>query len=110
MTTVTPKEKIKTRTTPKERTIRIPRYNVVLLDDNDHTYEYVIEMLSKIFRHSHAVAFKMASQVDRIGRVVVYTTSKEEAELKRNQVHSYGPDFRLPRSKGSMSALIEPAD
>ena len=31
---------------------RIPRYHVVLLDDNDHTYEYVVEMLTKIFCHS----------------------------------------------------------
>lgn len=27
----------------------IPPYNVVLLDDNDHTYEYVIEMLRAVF-------------------------------------------------------------
>ncbi len=26
-----------------------PQYNVVLLDDNDHTYEYVIEMLMEIW-------------------------------------------------------------
>ena len=110
MTTITPKKKAKTRASSKEQTLRIPRYNVVLLDDNDHTYEYVIEMLSKIFRHSRAIAFNMASQVDRAGRVIVYTTSKEQAELKQNQIHSYGPDHRLPRSKGSMSALIEPAD
>ena len=27
----------------------VPLYHVVLLDDNDHTYDYVIEMLQKIF-------------------------------------------------------------
>ena len=29
-----------------------PLYNVVLLDDDDHTYEYVIEMLQKLFAFS----------------------------------------------------------
>ncbi len=26
-----------------------PLYHVVLLDDDDHTYDYVVEMLTKIF-------------------------------------------------------------
>ena len=26
-----------------------PLYHVILLDDEDHTYDYVIEMLQKIF-------------------------------------------------------------
>src|SRR5205807_1119344 len=32
-----------------ERERVVPLYRVVLLDDNDHTYDYVIEMLQKIF-------------------------------------------------------------
>ena len=32
-----------------------------------------------------------------------------EAEFARDQVQAYGPDWRLPRSKGSMRAIIEPA-
>jgi len=32
-----------------ERDQLIPLYRVVLLDDNDHTYDYVIEMLQRIF-------------------------------------------------------------
>ena len=27
----------------------VPLFNVVLLDDNEHTYEYVVEMLQKLF-------------------------------------------------------------
>ncbi len=105
-----PKQKENIGEQAKEHTLNLPRYNVVLLDDNDHTYEYVTEMLTRIFRHSRDLAYKMASQVDKTGRVIVYTTSKEEAELKRNQIHNYGPDHRLPNCQGSMSALIEAAD
>jgi len=86
-----------------------PLWNVILLDDDDHTYEYVIEMLGKLFGHSPEVAYRMACEVDRTGRVVVDTTTSERAELKRDQIHAYGPDWRLPRSAGSMSAVIEPA-
>lgn len=87
-----------------------PRWQVVLLNDDDHTYEYVIEMLVKLFQHSVDTAFRMACEVDQTGRVVVDTTSKERAELKRDQIHAYGADWRMSRSKGSMSAEIEPAE
>jgi ATP-dependent Clp protease adaptor protein ClpS len=87
-----------------------PRWQVVLLNDDDHTYEYVIEMLVKLFQHTIETAYRMACEVDQAGRVVVDTTSKERAELKRDQIHAYGADWRLPRSKGSMSAEIEPAE
>jgi ATP-dependent Clp protease adaptor protein ClpS len=31
-----------------------------------------------------------------------------EAEFARDQIHAFGPDWRLARSKGSMSAVVEP--
>ena len=105
-----PEEQKKEREDKEERPIHIPQYHVVLLDDDDHTYEYVIMMLMKLFGHSSAKAFRMAVKVDMSGRVVVDTTTKERAELKRDQIHAYGPDPLIPHCQGSMSALIEPAD
>jgi ATP-dependent Clp protease adaptor protein ClpS len=52
----------------------------------------------------------MACEVDQRDRVIVETTSRERAELKQEQIHAYGRDERLARSKGSMSADIEPAE
>ena len=52
----------------------------------------------------------MALEVDTTGRVIVDTTSKERAELKQEQVQTFGPDPRLPRSAGSMTAVIEPVE
>ena len=86
----------------------LPPYHVVLLDDNDHTYDYVVEMLTKLFGHPVEAAFLMACEVDNAKRVVVDTTTKERAEFKRDQIHAYGADWRLERSAGSMSAIIEP--
>jgi ATP-dependent Clp protease adaptor protein ClpS len=86
-----------------------PLYRVVLLDDNDHTYDYVIEMLQKLFIFTLDEAFRHAEEVDRSGRTVLITCELPQAEFARDQIHAYGPDARLPRSKGSMSAVVEPA-
>jgi ATP-dependent Clp protease adaptor protein ClpS len=92
-----------------ERDDLVPLYRVVLLDDNDHTYDYVIEMLQKIFIFSLDQAYRHAEEVDRCGRTIVITCELPAAEFARDQIHTYGPDWRLERSKGSMSAEIERA-
>jgi len=93
----------------KQKTKEQPPYNVVLLDDDDHSYEYVIHMLEAIFGHPPQKAYRMAVEVDTTGRVIVATTHLEHAELKRDQIQTFGPDPFIPRCKGSMSAIIEPA-
>src|SRR6516162_9238305 len=86
-----------------------PGINLTTLDD-DHTYEYVIRMLQELFGHSFETAYLMAVEVDTTGRVIVLTTTKEHAELKRDQIHAFGPDPLSSRGcAGSMSAVIEPA-
>ena len=94
----------------EQKTKRQPPYNVILLNDDDHTYEYVIEMLKDLFGHPVEKGFQLARMVDTTGRAIVCTTSLERAELKRDQIHAYGPDQRIPRCKGSMTAEIEPAE
>src|SRR6266567_7197937 len=91
-----------------EREDLTPAYNVVLLDDDDHTYDYVIEMLQKLFVFSQEQAFNHAVEVDTHGRTILLTCALSEAEYARDQIHGFGPDPRMPRSKGSMSAVIEP--
>ena len=83
--------------------------NVVLLNDDHHTYDYVVEMLQKLFCHSASEAFQHAVEVDTTGRTVVITCGLAEAEFGRDQIHAYGPDPRIGTSQGSMRALIEPA-
>lgn len=90
--------------------VHLPPYHVILLDDNDHSYEYVIEMLMKLFGHSRETAFSMAYEVDKKGRVIVDTTTKERAELKKEQILNYGADWRIEHSASSMTAVVEPAE
>jgi len=86
-----------------------PLFNVVLLDDDEHTYDYVIEMLSKIFCLPVDTAYRHAVEVDATGRTVVITCELPQAEFGRDQIHAYGADPRMVISKGSMRAVVEPA-
>ena len=66
-------------------------------------------MLQRIFLKSEAQAYDHAVEVDSTGRTVVMTCELDEAEFGRDQIQGYGPDWRMPRSKGSMRAVVEPA-
>jgi len=89
---------------------RQPPYHVILWDDADHSFDYVIMMMKRLFRMPIEKGFQVAKEVDASGRAVCMTTTLELAELKRDQIHAFGKDELLTRCKGSMSASIEPAE
>ena len=89
---------------------RQPRYNVILWNDDDHTFTYVIRMMQKLFGHPIEKGMQIAKEVDAQGRAIVLTTTREHAELKRDQIHAYGKDDLIAGCKGSMSATIEPIE
>ncbi len=95
-----PKPSVAPETEVIERDSLVPLYRVVLLDDNDHTYDYVIEMLQKIFIFTLEQAYRHAEEVDRAGRTVLITCELREAEFARDQIHAYGPDWRLAAVEG----------
>ncbi len=106
---------VTTQTAPKDktdrstRTKRQPPYHVIVLNDEEHTFEYVIEMLGKVFGHSLSIAETLTWRIHNTGRAIVLTTHKELAELKCEQVLAYGPDPRMSVSKGPLGCYIEPA-
>lgn len=99
-----PKTDSKTKRKPK----RQPRYNVILWDDTDHSYDYVILMMKQLFRHPIERGYQIAKEVDNAGRAICLTTTLEHAELKRDQIHAFGKDELVAGCKGSMSSSIEP--
>ena len=109
-TATMPEVEVEVEAEEEVRLRRQPPYHVILRNDDDHTFEYVIRMLKQLFGHSDERGFKMAEEVHKRGRVIVLTTSLEHAELKQEQIHAFGPDPLLARCKGSMSADIEPAE
>lgn len=104
---ITPKKKKRTKSRKKPR--GIPRFHVILWNDDDHSYEYVMLMLRELFGHSYEKGFQLAKEVDTRGKAVVITTTKEHAEFKRDQIHAYGKDSLIKNCAGSMYASIEAA-
>jgi len=88
---------------------RFPPYNVVILNDEDHSFPYVIELLVKLFGHPTPTAQVLTWRIHLRGRAIVYTTHKEVAEFKRDQVLAYGADPLSASSKGPLRCFIEPA-
>src|SRR5215831_13551474 len=82
---------------PDRKKREVPRYHVILWDSDGHSYEYVEKMLRELFGHSQEEC-----------RVIVLTTTREHAELKRDQIHAYGKDENIRGCKGSMHATVEP--
>ncbi len=98
-----------TKTERRNKPKRQPPYNVILWNDNDHTYHYVVIMLQKLFGHPPEKGYQLAKEVDTRGKAIVLTTTREHAELKRDQIHAFGKDDLSAGCKGSMSATIEPS-
>ena len=98
-----------TKVGEKSSTRTEPLYHVIILNDDDHTIEYVVEMLQAVVGLSAGDALACTLEADSTGSSVVRTCALEEAEKKRDSIHAYGPDWRLPHSKGSVAALVEPA-
>jgi len=116
MSPAEPSEAVQTATKTRPKVEEKPKtdqpwlWNVVLLDDDDHSYEYVIKMMQELFGHPLEKAFQIAITVDADGRAVCLTTHKEHAELKRDQIHASGPDKLIASSVGAMRSIIEPAE
>lgn len=108
-TTITP-PKEKTKPEGEQKFKLLPPYHVILFNDDDHSFEYVIAMMQSLFGHPREKGYLIAWNVHTQGRAICDTTSKERAELKREQIHAFGPDPMIERCKGSMSAEIEPAE
>ena len=82
-----------------------PPYHVILLNDDDHSFEYVISMLKELFAHPVEKGFKMAQTVHETGRAIVLTTTLEHAELKQDQKQERKPHHR--KSCGEKSGFAQ---
>lgn len=102
--------KSKPRQAEETRTRRVPPYHVILLNDSQHSFEFVISVLRKALGFSEERAFQLAQEAHVSGRSVIWTAPREVAELKADQVRSFhevrGHDgVRL----GPLGCRIEPA-
>ena len=84
-----------------------PNWKVVLFNDEEHTYDYVVEMLTSACKLSRENAFRCAVEVDMSGRTIVFYGSRNDCEGVCAKILAYGPDHRLPQSMASMNAEVQ---
>jgi ATP-dependent Clp protease adaptor protein ClpS len=102
--TTKPKEKEETRTR------RLPPYNVILENDDYHSFDFVVDVLRKALGYNEQRAFALTDQAHTSGRAVVWTGSKEVAELKLEQIRSFHEMRASDGAKlGPLDCTIEPA-
>jgi ATP-dependent Clp protease adaptor protein ClpS len=99
----------KHRRKQKDESKKEPRFHVILWNDDVHTYEYVIIMLNAVFGYPVEKGFQLAREVDTRGRAIVFTSSLEQAELKKDLILGFGPDPLMVESTGSIIATLEKA-
>jgi ATP-dependent Clp protease adaptor protein ClpS len=92
------------------RTRHLPPYHVILENDDHHSFEFVVEVLRKALGYTEQKAFLLTSEAHLKGRAVVWTGSKEVAELKAEQIQSFH-EVRADGAKlGPLGVVIEPAE
>src|SRR5438874_13766009 len=95
----TPKQKPQPQSRPKP----LPPHAVVLHNDAVNGFDYVVEVLRKVFHYGGGKAFWLTLRAHCAGRSVVWSGSLEVAELKSEQVRACGPD---PRKRNSGAAPL----
>jgi ATP-dependent Clp protease adaptor protein ClpS len=83
------------------------RFDLVLLNDDTHSFEYVIAVLRRGFGLSYSQALALARDIDAGERGVVFTGTRCEVERMREWVLARGPDPAVPTSTGPLQVLVE---
>jgi ATP-dependent Clp protease adaptor protein ClpS len=86
-----------------------PPYAVIVYNDDQHTFAYVVETFTKVFGYPAEKSFQLALGIHNSGRGIVWSGTKELAELKRDQIRSAGPDFHAEKKVDfPLAVTIEP--
>jgi len=82
----------------KEKTeIKVPKmYNVILLNDDYTSIDFVISILVKIFGKNVAEAIALAEQVHRQGKGIAGTFTKDIAETKAATCEKLAKQYEYP--------------
>jgi ATP-dependent Clp protease adaptor protein ClpS len=105
-----PSSGTQTTTGEQVRTRRIPPYNVILLNDDHHSFEFVLDTLCKALGCSPERAFQYTNLAHTSGQAVVWTGTKEVAELKLEQIQSFHETRESDGAKlGPLNCRVEPA-
>ncbi len=71
---------------------QMPKYVVIVENDEFHSYPYVIDVLRTVCGHDRTRAYQLTNQVHFRGQAAVWIGPLEHAELKRDLIRGFGPD------------------
>ncbi len=91
------------------KTRRLPPYNVILENDDHHSMEFVIDVLQKALGYSIERSYQLMMQAHNSGQTIVWTGTKEVAELKLEQMLSFHETRGGGKNLGPLGVRIEPA-
>lgn len=80
---------VHTQPVEETRTLRLPPYHVILENDDHHSMEFVVEVLCQVLGCTVEQAFQLMMEAHTSGRAVIWTGSREVAELKAEQIQSF---------------------
>jgi ATP-dependent Clp protease adaptor protein ClpS len=92
------------------QTRRVPPYHVVLLNDDHHSMQFVVEVLCQALGINTERAIEYMLTAHHGGRAIVWTGPLEGAELKADQIRTFRErrdDDRL--DLGPLGVVVEPA-
>ena len=91
-------------------TRRVPPYNVILENDDDHSMQFVVEVLCKALGCTVEKAVLYMMEAHTTGRAVVWTAPREVSELKAEQIRTFHEvRERDGRQLGPVGCSVEPA-
>lgn len=96
-------------TDSETRTRRVPPYNVILENDDHHTFEFVVAVLTKALGYSVERSLQLTLQAHTSGRAIVWTGPCEVAELKAEQIRTFHEVSASNRKLGPLGVSVEPA-
>lgn len=101
---------VKPKSRPIDKVRLLPPYHVILLNDEDHSFEFVINVLRLVFGFALEKAVQFTLEAHTKGRAIVWTGPKEVAELKVEQVQTNHEIRTRDGAKlGPVDCIIEPA-
>jgi ATP-dependent Clp protease adaptor protein ClpS len=85
---------------------RGPRHSLIVLNDDTHSFDYVLELLQEVLGTSVERANEFVFVIDRAGQCVVFTGSREEVLDKRDRIRARGADPAMSRSTGPLRVEV----
>jgi len=86
----------------------LPPYAVVILNDDHHSFEFVVGVLMKVIKCKVEDAVNFAKTAHEQGRAIVWTGSKEVAELKKEQILTFHEQRADIGDIGPLGVDLEP--